>query len=137
VLQSGSLDELLGGEEFHATFHDASVRRISVDYQARRWEVHLDVCVGDPDAEDEGVRERRRPGTLIVEGLAAWVMESGVVSGEPLWLTADGPLAQSPTDAGRALAKQHAGGAVGWYLFFSDLNSFAYVIGAQTTFEWG
>ena len=137
MLQSGSLDELLGGEEFHATFHDASVRRISVDYQARRWEVHLDVCVGDPDAEDEGVREQRRPGTLIVEGLAAWVMESGVVSGEPLWLTADGPLAQSPTDAGRALAKQHAGAAVGWYLFFSDLNSFAYVIGAQTTFEWG
>jgi hypothetical protein len=135
VLQSGSLDELLEGKEPHATFHDALVRRIVVDYQTRRWEAYLDVCVGDPEAADEGARERRRPGTLVVEGLAAWVMESGDFAGEPLWLTADGALGQAPTDAGRALATQHLG-RVGWYLFFSDLNAFAYVVGARAIFEW-
>lgn len=36
MLRPGSLDELLRGEELHATLHDAFVRRIAVDDQARR-----------------------------------------------------------------------------------------------------
>lgn len=52
------------------------------------------------------------------------------------WLTADGPLAECPTEAGKALARSVGENGAAWYLYFNDLNTFAYLVGERQTFEW-
>src|SRR4026208_1210266 len=118
-----SLDELLGRDEPHATFHDAELLSIAIDYDANKLVAMWRLYVGDPLASDAGARERTRDGQLILCGLAFWVTEppSEVHSGPP-WLTADGPLSDSPNASGRDLTQVVPAGGVGWYLYFSDSN---------------
>ena len=134
-----SLDGLLEGER-HATFHDATLLSVHVDYTAKRLVAEFDVCVGDPDAAEESTRERRRRGRLTIEGLKLWALEPPLElragSRREPWLTSDGPLAESPTDAGKALARAIGRQGVSWYLYFSDFNAFGYVAGERATFSW-
>lgn len=131
-----TMDDLFGPDEPSATFHDAYVQRIRIDYGARRFDAIVSVSVEDPGAADYARRERYRTGRLTVEGLRCWCMESWAVTGEPLWLTGDGFLGDAPTEAGKSLATQHVGAAVRWWLFFSDLNAFAYLVGERASFAW-
>jgi hypothetical protein len=132
-----SLDELLGRDEPHATFHDAELLSIAIDHEASKLVATWRLCVGDPSASDAVERKRRRDGQLILHGLAFWVTEppSEVPSGPP-WLTADGPLSDSPNASGRDLAQFVPVGGVGWYLYFSDSNSFAYWGAGSARFQW-
>jgi len=96
VRNEQSLDALLHGER-HATFHDAALLSIDVDYRARRLVANFEISVGDPDAQDQVTRERRRRGELVIEGLKVWALEPpGELTADTsggLWLTSDGPLA--------------------------------------------
>ena len=134
-----ALDALLNGER-HGTFHDAALLSVHVDYLAQRFVAEFEICVGDPDAPDESTRERRRRGQLRIEGLKAWALEPPdelpTDSSGGLWLTSDGPLAESPTEAGKALARRIRTEGVGWFLYFNDLNAFGYVAGERATFTW-
>lgn len=137
---TAGLDGLLGPDEAHATFHDAELVCVAVDYLKRELVAEWHLCVGDPDASRRDARERRRDGSLSLEGLQFWVVEPpgagvGQEGGLP-WLTADGPLRQAPTDAGQRLAGLLPSGGVGWYLFFSDWNSYAYCGAAAARFQW-
>lgn len=60
----------------------------------------------------------------------------GSPNSDGLWLTADGPLAESPTDTGKELARTIGSDGVSYYLFFSDLNAFAYIAGQSAAFTW-
>ena len=135
-----SLDNLLGNVERYATFHDAIFLAMHVDYTARRFVAEVDVCVGDPHAPDKTNRERRRRGQLAIEGLKLWALEppgstGGGIDGG-LWLTAEGPLFDSPTLTGRALARDVGPSGVSWFLYFNDLNAFAYLAGESAAFTW-
>jgi hypothetical protein len=44
------------------SFHDALLHSLTIDFVARRAELILDVCVGNPDAACSAERERRRRG---------------------------------------------------------------------------
>lgn len=140
MAKSESLDWFLGPDERHGTFHDAVISSVQVDYVERRFVAQVRLCVGDPDASDEKARERRRDGELIVEGLLVWALEppdgTGFRAGEGLWMTSDGPLSESPTAAGQALAQSLGSGEVGWFLFFSNQNSFGYLAGRHARFRW-
>jgi hypothetical protein len=140
VDKAKSLDDLLGSEEPNGTFHDATLLSVSIDYSSRVFVAEFELCVGDPDASDEQVRERRRAGRLRVEGLQVWAVEppTGMIDAplRRLWLTADGPLAECPTEAGKALALSVGENGAAWYLYFSDLNAFAYLVGERQAFEW-
>jgi hypothetical protein len=70
-----SLDDLLGSEELHASFHDALLLQVRIDYSARTVHALFDLAVGDPDAPDQTERHRRRKGRLTLEGLIFWVHE--------------------------------------------------------------
>jgi hypothetical protein len=133
---TANLDALLNGAEPHATFHDAELLSIAIDYQAGTLVAEWRLCVGDPSAP-KPTRERTRGGKLMLQGLTFWVAEppSEASAGTP-WLTADGPLAESPTTAGRELARLVPPGGVGWYLYFSDSNAFAYVGASSARFMW-
>jgi hypothetical protein len=136
------LDTLLPQDEPHATLHDADVRAIHVDYAIRQFVADIDVWVGDPDAPDEPGRERRRRGRLVIDGLKFWSMEPPagrdlpMPSDHGLWLTAHGALSESPTEAGRMLARQIDADDVNLFLYFSHVNAFAYVAGKSASFEW-
>jgi len=138
----GSLDALLGDEERHATFHDAVLTGVQIDYLVKRFVGDLQLCVGDLNASDEAERERRRRGQLVVEDLSVWALEPpGVnasgVDDDGLWLSADGLLAEAPTDAGRTLARGVKSNQAGRFLFFfSNLNAFAYLAGGRFEFHW-
>jgi hypothetical protein len=136
VLNTVLLDDLLANEEPHATFHDAAFEGIEVDYVARRLVAHVRLCVGNPDDPDASARERRRVGTLTVEGVVLWALEPGIVSGNYLWLTSDGPLNECSTEAGKTFAAQCRACSIAWFMFFSDLNAFGYVAGSKATFTW-
>jgi hypothetical protein len=132
------LDELLDDEEAHATFHDAELLSVSIDYRTRELISAWRLCVGDPEAP-KPARERLRDGRLTLQGLLFWVVEppTEVDSKDgPPWLTADGCLSAATTATGRALARLLPAGAAGWYLFFSDRNAYAYCGATAARFQW-
>ncbi len=136
---TAGLDELLDDEERHATFHDAELLSVHVDYRTRELVAQWRLCVGDPDASEKPARERRRDGRLTLHGLLFWVVEppTEVAAKDSLpWLTADGALSTSTTATGRSLAQLLPAGAVGWYLYFSDRNVFAYCGANAARFQW-
>jgi hypothetical protein len=135
------LDALLVGMNHHATFHDASLLALRVDYAARTLSARLDLCVGDPGAASREEREARRVGVLELTGLLRWVQEppgEGSPGGgtRPPCLTADGPLADAPTATGKRLAGELPAGAWSCYMYFSDTSSFAYCAAGRAAFRW-
>ena len=137
---TASLDSLLSGDEPHATFHDARVLSVAIDYTSRTLTARFALCVGDPDAVDERARERGRSGQLMVAGLHVWTIEppaeSGDVMTDGLWLAGDGPLAEASTETARALAQRFAHAPIAWFLYFNDLNAFAYIVAERAAWTW-
>ena len=48
------LDDLLDRTEPFATFHDAYLHKINIDYNARELIAELDIWIGNPDGETKG-----------------------------------------------------------------------------------
>jgi len=137
-----SLDSLLDSVEPDATFHDASLLELRIDFGQRLAELSFDLCVGDPKSPDVAVRERRRRGRLKLVGLHFWVVEppgTGLAEVNSMfpWLTADGPLSEATSSLSRELSAKTPTSATGWYLFFSNWNAFAYFAADNITFSWG
>ena len=137
--RQAGLDELLGRGEPHATFHDGELLSIRIDHEAGELVATWRLCVGNPGAADKAERERTRQGLLTLGGLLFWceappaVLESN--AGSP-WLTANGPLAESPTAEGQELAKRLPEGVAGWYMYFSNRNAYAYCAAKSLGFQW-
>jgi hypothetical protein len=138
--KSKALDALLPDNEPFATFHDAVISSVQVDYLRRRFVAHMQINCGDPDSDGDAARERWRDGELIVEALKVWSIEPPALTGSDighgLWLASDGVLSDAPTEIGRALARQLAPGHVAWFLFFNNLNAFGYLAGERAEFRW-
>jgi hypothetical protein len=134
------LDELLGSTEPHGTFHDARLVDLHIDYGTAILLARFDLCVGHPDGPTEADRERRRGGRIELRGLLFWAIDPPTdpirSSGAEPWLTSDGLLNEAPTESGKRLAAAVPTDAVAWYLYFSDLNAFAYCAAHQATFQW-
>ena len=136
--RSQSLDTFLGPEEPCATFHDAELLSLRIDYERRELLSEWELCVGDPGAPSQAERERRRRGRLRFTGLCFWVVEppQEPLDGTRPWLTSDGPLLDVRTESTKRLADLLPPGASGWYLFFSNWNAFAYCGAEVGIFEW-
>ena len=133
------LDGLLGKTEPHATFRDARLVAVSLDYRSNEAITTWELCVGDPDDSMRAARERRRTGRLVLSGVAFWVIDPPEAldarPGLP-WLTGTGPLSELPTDVGKQLARLLPTGASGWYFFFASWNAHMYGGARRLTFEW-
>jgi hypothetical protein len=132
-----SLDALLGGDEPHATFHDAHVESLSYDPVTRQAYITARLCVGDPSAVSKNERERRRSGVLHLQGVSHWRQESTAAKRPDGFSLADeGPLAGAPTEFARELLRELKDRSLGWYFYFSDSNSFLYWIADSVEFRW-
>jgi hypothetical protein len=134
------LDDLLGPEEPNATFHDAEFIDLHINYDDRSAAITALLFVGNTDAATEEERERTRIGRLLLTDLIFWAQDppdAPRAEWRRPWLTSDGPLNESPTDAGKRLAAIVPVGAIAWWLYFADTNSFAYCAAQRATFNWG
>ena len=134
-----ALDQLLTGDERHATFQDAIVLAIQTDYAQRRFVADLHLRIGDPNASDEEGRTLRRRGRLVVENLRLWALEAPDRTHRPsrgLLLKHAGPLSEAPTETGATLALTVGTAGFSWFLFFDDLKAFAYLAGDRAAFTW-
>jgi hypothetical protein len=131
-----SLDSLLGSEEPNASFHDASLLAIHVDYVSRTLTAELALFTDDPSLATD---RSKRVGRLHFQDLLHWSLEPSAARGAlegPPWLTSDGPLASAPTETGLQIAGSLPQDCFAIYLYFSDLNAFAYVASRTARFEW-
>ena len=134
-----ALDQLLPGDERHATFQDAIVLGIQTDYARRRFVADLELLIGDPHAADPERRKLRRRGRLVVENMRLWALEAPDRTHRPsrgLLLKEAGPLSDSPTETGATLAITVGTAGFSWFLFFDDLKAFAYLAGDRAAFNW-
>ena len=134
------LDDLLGQVEPYATFHDATLNKIEIDYEAYELTAEFKLCVGNPDGKAKMERERCRRGVLKVSGLIFWAIEppgnKDTDKWGPLWLTSDGLIEEAPTETAKQLTSVSMPETYGWYLYFSDINAFAYLCAREAVFEW-
>jgi hypothetical protein len=132
-----TLDALLGGDEPHATFHDARIESLNYDPLSRLAHVTASLCVGDPTAASKAERERRRSGILDVQGVSHWRQEQkGAKPPDGFWLVDEGPLAEAPTEFAKQLLHELRDRRLGWYLYFGDTNSYIYWIADAVHFRW-
>ena len=119
------LDGLLGKREPHATFRDARLVAVSLDYRNNEAVTTWELCVGDPDDSMRAARERRRTGRLILSGVAFWVIDPPEAldarPGLP-WLTGSGPLSELPTESRQEAGSPPAHGSVGMVLLLRELE---------------
>jgi hypothetical protein len=138
--QKMRLDDLLDQTEPHATFHDATLDTIKIDYEAHELTAEFKLCVGNPNGKTKMERERHRSGMLKVSGLIFWALEppdnKDTKEWGPLWLTGDGLIEEAPTETAKKLTSISKPETYGWYLYFSDINAFAYLASREAVFEW-
>jgi hypothetical protein len=134
------MDSLLDQAEPYATFHDAELCEMTIDYKTGTLAAEFELCVGNPDGKTDSERERHRKGILRVSGLVYWAIELPGDKGEgqsrPLWLTGDGLIAEASTKTVKELASTLPPETYGWYMYFSNLNAFAYLAAKEAVFEW-
>ena len=56
-------------DELPSGFHDALVRRLTLDFERRTATLHVSICVGDPEAARAEDRDVFRDVTVLIEGL--------------------------------------------------------------------
>jgi hypothetical protein len=136
---ANGLDALLGKEEPHATFRDARLVAVSVDYRNNEAVTTWELCIGDPDDSMPAARERRRTARLSFSGVVFWVIDPPKAldtrPGLP-WLKACGPLSEAPTEIGRQLSHLLPRGALGWYFHLATGNAHMYGGARRLAYEW-
>lgn len=134
------LEQLLDATSPHATFHDATIERVAIDYLAHEAVLDCSLVVGDPDAIREADREAPRRGRLTLQGLLYFVIEPPdptypFKDAEGLWVASDGPLdelSSRPTDLPDELPE----GAFSHWFFIHSWNAFIYVAFTRAAFAW-
>ena len=134
------MDNLLDQAEPYATFHDAELNEIKINYTESKLSAEFDLCVGNPEATTDAERERRRKGILHVSRLICWAIDPPSNAGSEtlgsLWLTDDGLIIESSNKTAKELAATLTPETYGWYLYFNNLNAFAYLVAKKAEFEW-
>lgn len=134
------MNNLLDQTEQYATFHDAELTEIRINYKESKLSAEFDLCVGNPIGKTEAEREQRRKGILHVSCLICWAIDppsnEGIEPLDSLWLTDDGLISESSNKTAKELAATLTPETYGWYLYLSNLNAFAYLVAKEAVFEW-
>jgi hypothetical protein len=116
-------------------FHDASLKRIEIDYVKMVAVLDIDVDTSSPDTDEE-----YREGRLTLTGLLFCVIDppdfrSPVKTTEGVWIA----------DSGQATTEQLTtklpgpipAGVFVHYFYINDWNAFLYVAAASARLDWG
>ena len=135
------LEELLDDKYPHATFHDAKIEDLKIDYINNIASLHIELYVGDPNAAYENEREIKRRGKLQFTGLVYCAIDPpdakypySDVKG--LWLASDGPVDPSGTSANARLPQDIPADAFVHSFYINDWNSNIYISAKDASFEW-
>lgn len=119
-------------------FHDAKLKRLSIDYAERLLTMQMEILVGTPDVQNE---EEYRSVTLSVTGLYFCVVDRPDAKypfcrrGESLSISGDHAWPDTLTDLATHLAQTHPGFT--YQRFFSeDWNSFIYIAANDARLTW-
>lgn len=119
-------------------FHDAKIRKISVDFVGQSILIGMDLHAGvrgDPDPE------RYRPGTLKVASPYLFFMEAPdpryrfVPNGSPINVDGDSVKAGQSAEVDRLLPVLPQDASV-YRFFLEEWNSFLYLAGGDIAFSW-
>ena len=135
------LNALLGETNPFASFHDAVIHTIHLDYQARIAQMECTLYIGDPDAKYSAEREVTADGVLSFSGLLYCVIEpptdNGVYQEGGLDISSNGNAAttqfKSPWPALPQLTEPNA--FVHWF-FVTSWNAFVFIAATEARFVW-
>jgi hypothetical protein len=134
------MDDLLDKSEPFASFHDAALHKVQLDYDARVVSAEFELYVDNPEGKKDEEKERTRRGILTLEGLAVWAIDSpgndDIKRWGPLRLTHDCLLEESSTETGTRLSSLLGTDMFAWCMFFSNTNSFGYCAAKEASFKW-
>jgi hypothetical protein len=115
-------------------FHDALLRRLSVDYEASVLRLEIEFWIGD--MADEERREIYRPGRVTVTGLGFLIIDNPCKGDGPftgkLWI--DGGAGDPETSA--VPLPPPESGAFRYWLFVDEWNGFIRFAGRSAGLEW-
>jgi hypothetical protein len=135
------LDEVFDNKYPHATFHDAIIESIKLDYKNKEAKLELEICVGDPDALEEETRELRCSGVLVLTGLVFCVIEPPELQFykekcNELLIGDDGKINTLPSKYTSNFINLIGELKICHYFFVSSWNSFIFIGANDAFFEW-
>jgi len=120
-------------------FHDASLEKLTIDYEKREARLEISVDVGVPDSPREELRESNRRGILTVAGLFFCLIEpptpqSSYQKAKGLWIADSGPVksAKLSNKLPQPLPKE----SFAHYFFIRDWNAFIIIVATDARFDW-
>ncbi|WP_140637463.1 hypothetical protein [Methylibium rhizosphaerae] len=136
-MRSLALDSLLGERHKHATFHDAQLEELSIDFSTGTAKLKFSIPCGF-SPKDELLYQR---GTLEFNGLLFYFVEPAAFSPKAndrpgLWITSDGPLPDQEADLAIELPSDLPDKAFAHYFYSSTSNSFIVIAAMQEVFQW-
>lgn len=134
------LEKLLDKKYPNASFHDALLNNLILDYLSRNAEFHMELCVGDPQSKDADERETHAKKILIFKGFLFCILEApdptyNFIEKGGLWITGDGPISKLKSVEHADLLKRIPKDSFGHYFFNSDWNSFIYIAAQSAVFK--
>ena len=135
------LEELLDKKYPHASFHDALLNNVNLDYLSRIAEFYMELCVGNPQSKDINEREAHAKGILTFNDFLFCILEApdhtyDFMEKGGLWITSDGPISKLKGGEHAELIDQLPKDAFAHYFFNSDWNSFIYIAARSAKFKW-
>jgi hypothetical protein len=135
------LEELFDNKYPHATFHDAIIESIKLDYKNKEARLELNVCVGNPDAVEEESRELRCSALLILTGLVFCVVEPPELQFykdkcNSLLIGDDGKIDTLPNKYTSNFTPLISELKICHYFFVSNWNSFIFLGANDAFFHW-
>ena len=131
------LDGLLGDKYEYATFHDAEMESINIDFSTDSIKFGFMIpCGFIPENELSFQR-----GTLEFHEVLFYYIEPSVYKPEAndkvaLWITSDGPLPDSAVEVSVELPDDLPQDAFAHYFYSSTTNSFVVVAARRAAFHW-
>jgi hypothetical protein len=135
------LEDLLDRKFPHASFHDALLNRLTLDYLLRTATFDMELCVGNPESESAEEREAHAKGVLSFKNFIFCTIEApdpgyNFMDEGGLWITSDGPISKLKGDICSDLMDKVPKDAFAHYFFNSDWNSFIYISAYSAEFKW-
>jgi hypothetical protein len=135
------LEELLDDKYPYASFHDALLNNLTLDYLLRTATFDMELCVGNAESKNAEEREAHAKGVLSFYNFLFCIIETpdynyNFMKKGGLWITSDGPISSLKGDIYSQLLRKVPKEAFAHYFFNIDWNSFIYIAAHRAKFEW-
>lgn len=136
-MRSLALDSLLGEKHKHATFHDAQLEGLSIDFATETVRLKFSIPCGFLPGNELAYQR----GTLEFSGLLFYYVEPAAFSPEAndrpaLWITSDGSLPDQEVNLAVELPSNLPEAAFAHYFYSSTSNSFIVIAAMHGAFQW-